>query len=106
MKLCDEALQGWEQKVKAIYEEAVGWVHQGLDPHLSPRQHQLERETHQHAFEQQLMAVCQPYLNRAVLQQTDVVNALNAFYQNCLSLSRCQEFLRTILSRNAVFALS
>ncbi len=99
----DEALQAWEQEVKAVYEEAVAWVQQGLDPHLSPRQHQVKREAHQHAFEQQLMAVCQPYLHVAVPQQTDVVNALNAFCQNSSSLSRCQESLRTIISRNAVF---
>lgn len=66
----DEPLLAWAKSVKAIYEQAVKWAQHGPDPGLSPRQHQWEREAQQHAFEQQLWEVCQPYLHAPVPQQT------------------------------------
>lgn len=66
----DESLSAWADSVKAIYERAVTWVASGPDPTFSPHQEQQERETSQHAFEQQLWQVCQPYLRTDVPQHT------------------------------------
>jgi transposase len=66
----DEALLVWVTSVQAIYERAVHWVASGPDPTLSPRQIQQERERFQHAFEQQLWQVCQPYLHTDSPQHT------------------------------------
>ncbi len=41
---------------------------QGPDPHLSPRQQQ--RHAQQHAFEQQFLAVCRPYVGTAAAHHT------------------------------------
>jgi transposase len=56
----DEQLLAWARDVKALYEEAVNWV-ADLDPGLSPRQQQRARVAQQHAFEQRLWKLCQPY---------------------------------------------
>lgn len=66
----DEPLLTWATSVKAMYEQAVTWAEQGPDPHLSPRQQQLLRVAQQHAFEQQLLAVCRPYVGTAAAQHT------------------------------------
>jgi transposase len=59
----DVPLHSWAASVKAIYEQAVAWAAQGPDPHLSPRQQQ-------HAFEQQLLEVCRPYVGTNAPQHT------------------------------------
>jgi len=66
----DEQLFAWATSVKAIYEQAVTWAEQGPDAHLSPRQQQQVRVAQQHAFEQQLLAVCRPYVGTATPQHT------------------------------------
>ena len=66
----DEQLFTWTACVKAIYEQAVAWAEQGPDQRLSPRQQSLARVAQQHAFEQQLWQVCQPYVRTAVPQHT------------------------------------
>ena len=57
----DELLLTWAEEVKAVYEQAVAWVQQPLDPALSPRQLDRLRVAQQHAFEQHLWKLCQPY---------------------------------------------
>src|SRR5256885_1761376 len=54
----DEQLFTWAKSVKAIYDEAVAWVEDGLEQHASPHKQSLARVAHQHAFEQQLWQVC------------------------------------------------
>ena len=66
----DEPLLTWATCVKTIYEQAVAWAEQGLDTALSPRQQQQARAAQQHAFEQQLWQVCQPYVRTATPQHT------------------------------------
>lgn len=66
----DVELLRWAKSVKAIYDEAVAWATSGPDPHLSPRQQQQARVAQQHAFEQRLSAICQPWVSLDVPQQT------------------------------------
>lgn len=66
----DEDLSTWAKAVKDLYEEAVTWAAHGPDPGLSPRQQHQARTAQQHAFEQRLWALCQPYLYTAAPQQT------------------------------------
>jgi len=66
----DEDLRTWTKEVKGLYEEAVAWAAHGPCPGLSPRQHHQARATQQHAFEQRLWALCQPYVQTAAPQQT------------------------------------
>ena len=66
----DEALLSWAKGVKAIYDEAVAWVEHGLDTHLTPREQSLARVAQQHAFEQQLWQLCQPYVRTEAPQHT------------------------------------
>ena len=61
----DEPLHRWFATVKDIYEHAVAWAEQGPDPQLSPRQQSLARVAQQHAFEQQLLDACRPYMGTA-----------------------------------------
>jgi|SRR5450755_507810 transposase len=65
-----EELFAWAASVKALYEQAVTWAGQGPDPALSPRLQQLECEAQQHAFEQRVWQVCQPYLRTPTPQHT------------------------------------
>ena len=58
----DAQLFRWAASVKAIYEQAVAWAEQGPDPQLSLRQQQQARVAQQHAFEQQGLSVCRPYV--------------------------------------------
>ncbi len=66
----DEELRRWAKAVKDLYEEAVAWVAQGADPGLSPRHQHQTRLAKQHAFEQRLWALCQPYVQTTAPQQT------------------------------------
>jgi transposase len=66
----DEQLRDWSSAVKAIYEQAVAWAQHGPDPQLSPRRQQQVRVAQQHAFEQQLLAVCRPYVGTTTPQHT------------------------------------
>src|SRR5216684_255206 len=66
----DEHLFTWAASVKAIYDAAVAWAERGPDPHLSLRQQQQVRVAQQHAYEQQLWHLCQPYVGTATPQHT------------------------------------
>ncbi len=66
----DEALRVWAKDVKAVYEQAVAWAGQQLDPSLSPRQLDRVRVAQQHAFEQLLWKLCQPYAHTTAPQHT------------------------------------
>lgn len=60
----------WAKQIKAIYDDAVAWAEHGPDPQLSPRQQHLARVAQQHAFEQRLWAVCQPFAHTLAFQHT------------------------------------
>jgi transposase len=66
----DESLQLWAKQVKALYEEAGNWVEQGPDSSLPARKQQLARVAQQHAFEQRLWALCQPFAHTLAFQHT------------------------------------
>jgi hypothetical protein len=66
----DGALLSWASSVKSIYEQAIAWVEQGPDPALSPRKQQQARVGQQHAFEQQLWQLCQPFVRTPAPQHT------------------------------------
>ncbi len=66
----EESLLNWAKGVKAVYEQAVAWAGQELDPSLSPRQLDRMRVAQQHAFEQQLWKLCQPYAHTTAPQHT------------------------------------
>ena len=66
----DQALLSWAKQVKAIYEQAVAWAEEGPDKQSSPSQQRQARLTQQHAFEQQLWRVCQPYVRTSSPQHT------------------------------------
>ncbi len=64
----DEQLFTWAKSVKAIYDEAVAWVEDGLEQNASPRKQSLARVAQQHAFEQHLWQVCQPSVHTTAPQ--------------------------------------
>jgi transposase len=66
----DEGLLLWAIQVKAVYDDAVTWAEQGPDPHLSAQKQQQARLAHQHAFEQRLWALCQPFVHTPAVQHT------------------------------------
>lgn len=66
----DEHVLRWAKAVKDVYDQAVAWVAQDPDPDWSPRQLQQMRVAQQHVFEQQLWAICQPYVCMTAPQQT------------------------------------
>lgn len=66
----DEGLLLWATQVKAVYDDAVTWAEQGPDPHLSAQKQQQARLAHQHAFEQRLWALCQPFVHTPAVQHT------------------------------------
>jgi transposase len=66
----DEELRQWASAVKTLYEQAVAWVEQGVDPAWSPRRQQQRRTAQQHAFEQQLWQLCQPSVRTMRPQHT------------------------------------
>jgi transposase len=65
----DEEVLRWAKAVKDVYDQAVAWIAQGADPGWSPRQLHQMRVTQQHVFEQQLWAICQPYVRTTAPQQ-------------------------------------
>jgi transposase len=66
----DEALLTWAKQVKAIYEQAVAWVQDAPTEQGSPyHQHRL-RLAQQHAYAQQLWALCLPYVRTTAPQHT------------------------------------
>jgi transposase len=66
----DEQLRSWAKEVKAIYEQALAWTAEGLDPNLSPRARDRLRVAQQHAFEQRLWKLCQPHAHTTAPQHT------------------------------------
>lgn len=66
----DAALWRWAADVKAVYEQAVDWVAHEPDPQLSPRQQKQVRVAQQHAFEQQVLALCRPFVGKGCPQET------------------------------------
>ncbi len=66
----DGLLFTWAKDVKALYEQAVAWAGQELDPTLSPCQQERVRVQQQHVFEQQLWKLCQPYAHTTAPQHT------------------------------------
>jgi hypothetical protein len=60
----------WAKAVKDVSDQAVAWVAQEPDPGWSPRQLHQRCVAQQHAFEQQLWAICQPYVGTSAPQQT------------------------------------
>lgn len=66
----DREVRQWATAVKALYEQAVGWAEKGVDLTLSPRKQQQLRVAQQHGFEQQLWAICQPYVRTTAPQHT------------------------------------
>jgi transposase len=66
----DEAVFSWASGVKTIYEQAVAWAEQGPDTALSPRKQQQARVAQQHAFEQRLWQLCQPFVRTPAPQHT------------------------------------
>lgn len=66
----DGDLRQWARQVKTLYEQAVAWAEKEVDPTLVPRRQQQLRAAQQHAFEQQLWALCQPYVRTMAPQHT------------------------------------
>jgi transposase len=56
----DAAVQSWFTQLKALYEEACAYAGPDLSLPLA-KQHVVRRQ-HQHAFEQDLMRLCAPYV--------------------------------------------
>jgi transposase len=65
----DEALWAWAKRVKAVYEDAVAWTMQGPDSQSSPYHQRQARSAQQHAFEQELWMLCQPYVRTTAVQR-------------------------------------
>jgi transposase len=66
----DPDLRQWARQVKRLYEQAVAWADKAMASTLSPRKQQQLRVAQQHAFEQQLWAICQPYVRTTAPQHT------------------------------------
>jgi len=60
----------WANAVTDVSEHAVAWVAQVPDPGWSPRPFPQRCVEQQHAFEQQLWAICQPDVGTTAPQQT------------------------------------
>lgn len=100
----DEALQVWAKQVKAIYEQAVAWVEQDLDPSL-PHANSTAFAWHSNTpLSSTSGSSASPMPTRA-LHNTPYVNGSNSFYPNSLSSWRCLEFLPTITWLNEACAL-
>ncbi len=91
------------QPRSAIDEQAIAFVENGPDLNLPPRQQQRARKAQQHAYEQHLWQLCQPYVRTAAPQHTDIANAWNGSCLNSLSLWQFLEFPPTTISLNAAF---
>ena len=66
----DDKLLLWARQVKAVYEQAVSWAQHGPDPSLSAHKQQQARVAQQHAFEQRLWTLCQPFAHTLAFQHT------------------------------------
>jgi transposase len=66
----DEDLGSRAKDVKAVYEQAVAWTQQELDPSLSPRQRDRIRLAQQHVIEQRLWKLCQSCAHTTAPQHT------------------------------------
>jgi hypothetical protein len=64
----NEELLAWSKAVKEIYDRAVAYA--GPDPALPPAKQEAARRAQQHAFEQELWAVCAPYAHTSDPQHT------------------------------------
>ncbi len=64
----NQDLLAWSTAVKDIYDRAVAYA--GPDPALPPAKQEALRRVHQHAFEQELWAVCAPYAHTSAPQHT------------------------------------
>jgi transposase len=64
----DVALQQWFQDLKALYQRAVSYA--GPDPSLPPAKQQAARRQQQHAYEQELMQLCAPYVRTEARMHT------------------------------------
>jgi transposase len=64
----NEDLLAWSKDVKSIYDRAVAYA--GLDPGEPPTKQETARQAQQHAFEQELWAVCAPYAHTSAPQHT------------------------------------
>jgi len=60
----DAAVQRWFTQLKALYERACSYA--GPGPTLPPAHQQAARRQHQHAYEQELMHLCAPYVGTSV----------------------------------------
>jgi transposase len=65
-----EEVWRWAKALTDVSDHAVAWVAQGPDPGWSPRQRHQMRVAQHHVFEQQLWAICQPYVGTTAPQQT------------------------------------
>jgi len=64
----DAAVQHWVTQLKALYERACAYA--GPDPTLPPAKQQVARRQCQHAFEQELMQLCAPYVGASAPMHT------------------------------------
>lgn len=64
----DAALQRWFSQLKALYERACTYA--GPEPTLPPAKQQAARRQQQHAFEQELMQLCAPYVGTSAPMHT------------------------------------
>ncbi|MGH3851078.1 MAG: IS66 family transposase, partial [Pseudonocardiaceae bacterium] len=64
----DAALQAWFKEVKALYERALSYV--GPDPTWPLAKQEAARRREQHAYEQDLMQLCAPYLRTSAPMHT------------------------------------
>lgn len=64
----DGTLRGWFTELKALYERARAYA--GPDPALPPARQEAVRRQQQHAFEQELMRLCAPYVRTSVPMHT------------------------------------
>lgn len=64
----NEELFAWSLAVKDIYDRAVAYA--GPDPTLPPAKQEAARRVQQHAFEQELWALCAPYARTSAPMHT------------------------------------
>ena len=64
----DAALQQWFTDLKALYERARAYA--DPDPALPAAKQEAARRQHQHAFEQELLGVCAPYVRTSAPMHT------------------------------------
>jgi transposase len=64
----DAEVQHWFSQLKALYERARSYG--GPDPSLPPAKQQAARRQQQHAYEQELMQLCAPYVGTSAPMHT------------------------------------